>query len=177
MHSEYPWAWLPSTGEPIRLCPNIKTICWRSATVITSTKCHKKECLTTPTAYRVSIHPSYMPIFTAKCKKSTCMSDTISLPLQWQRNSKTSLKNSKSCLHCLCVFPTMILLGLGNLDDPLVIEFLFSLTFIINLVQIDWEHIKRTILNINRERLALRWILIKTPSIDLVYLIIDVLND
>ena len=31
----------------------------------------------------------------------------------------------------------MILLGIGNLDNPLVIEFLFSLTFIINLVQID----------------------------------------
>ena len=40
-----------------------------------SVKCHKKECLTTPSAYRVSIHPSFMPIFTAKCKKGTCMSN------------------------------------------------------------------------------------------------------
>ena len=31
-------------------------------------KYHYKACLTTPSAYRVSIHPSYMSIFTAKCK-------------------------------------------------------------------------------------------------------------
>ena len=60
-----------------------------------SVKYHYKACLTTPSAYRVSIHPSYMSIFTAKCKTKQF------LRIHWQKIAQKGEKQHRR------FFPTM----------------------------------------------------------------------